>query len=438
MACSVKKILGDMDQESFVTLLSKLIGESQYVQNNPPDLIPEEDRVVNHVLEVLQPLSTENGGPLIIQHIHYKYKNRGHLIVEYPGTEPNKTVSFIGMHTDVVTADPSKWEFYPFSLSIDGDRLQGRGTTDCLGHVALVTELMKKLGETKPKLKSTVVAIFIASEEDSTIPGVGVEELMKDGYLDKLINGPLYWVDSSDTQPCIGSGGFIAWKLHFTGKLFHSGLPNKAINALELGMEALKVIQLRFYKDFPRHPKEEEYAFEIPSTMKPTQWSYPGGGINQIPGECTIAGDVRLTPFYDISDAQKKLEEYVKDINENIEKLDTRGPASKYVLPEENLRGRVDIDMSFDTPLPGIACDLNSRGFKVISEATKEVVGYVKPFSTTGTVPLVRDLQDKGYDVQLVGYGLNEVYHAENEYCLLSDMCNGYKILALIISKLED
>lgn len=109
MACSVKKILGDMDQESFVTLLSKLIGESQYVQNNPPDLIPEEDRVVNHVLEVLQPLSTENGGPLIIQHIHYKYKNRGHLIVEYPGTEPNKTVSFIGMHTDVVTADPSKW-----------------------------------------------------------------------------------------------------------------------------------------------------------------------------------------------------------------------------------------------------------------------------------------------------------------------------------------
>lgn len=76
-------------------------------------------------------------------------------------------------------------------MSIDGDRLQGRGTTDCLGHVALVTELMKKLGETKPKLKSTVVAIFIASEEDSTIPGVGVEELMKDGYLDKLINGPL-------------------------------------------------------------------------------------------------------------------------------------------------------------------------------------------------------------------------------------------------------
>lgn len=82
-------------------------------------------------------------------------------------------------------------DFDPFSLGIDGDKLSGRGTTDCLGHVALVTELMKRLGETKPKLKSTVVAVFIASEENSSITGVGVEALVKDGLLKKLKNGPL-------------------------------------------------------------------------------------------------------------------------------------------------------------------------------------------------------------------------------------------------------
>jgi len=41
-----------------------------------------------------------------------------------------------------------------------------------------------------------------------------------------------------------------------------------------------------------------------------------------------------------INDVMKKLQEYVKDINENIEKLESRGPVSKYVLPEENIRGR--------------------------------------------------------------------------------------------------
>lgn len=47
----------------------------------------------------------------------------------------------------------------------------------------------------------------------------------------------------------------------------------QAINSLELAMEALKEIQSRFYKDFPPHPKEQNYGFATASTMKPTQWN---------------------------------------------------------------------------------------------------------------------------------------------------------------------
>ncbi|GJV86281.1 putative UPF0481 protein [Tanacetum coccineum] len=71
-------------------------------------------------------------------------------------------------------------------------------------------------------------------------------------------------------------------------------------------------------------------------------FSDPGGGINQIPFDCTILGDVRLTPFYNVEDVIKKLNEYVEDLNTNIEKLPTRRPVSKYTLPDENLRGRFD------------------------------------------------------------------------------------------------
>ncbi|KAL8104134.1 acetylornithine deacetylase [Apium graveolens] len=436
MSCSLEQTIGDLNTQNFVSLLRKLIGESKYVQNNPPELVPEEDRIVNHVVETLLPFSTTTGGgPLIVNHVTYVPK-RGNLIVEYPGTEPGKILSFVGMHMDVVPANPLDWNFDPFSLSTEGDKLRGRGTTDCLGHVALVAELMRRLGETKPKLKSTVVAVFIASEENSSIPGVGVDALVKQGLLNKLKQGPLYWIDTADKQPCIGTGGAIPWTLHVTGKLFHSGLPHKAINPLELVMEALKVIQLRFYKDFPPHPKEEVYGFATPSTMKPTQWSYPGGGNNQIPGECTVSGDVRLTPFYDISDVMKKLQEYIEELNTNIEKIDVRGPVSKYVLPDENLRGRIEI--SFDDAYPGVACNLDSRGFHVLCKATEQVVGHVKPYSITGSLPLIRDLQDEGFDVQTSGYGLMATYHAKNEYCHLSDMCQGYKVFVNVIDQLED
>ncbi|KAL6279680.1 hypothetical protein ACE6H2_016561 [Prunus campanulata] len=432
----LKKILGDLNKDSFISLLSKLIGESKYLQNNPPELIPQEDRAVKHVLDSLLSLSTTTGGgPLVINHVTY-FPGRGNVIVEYPGTVPGKILSFVGCHMDVVTANPNDWEFDPFSLSIDGDKLRGRGTTDCLGHVALVAELMRRLAETKPKLKSTVVAVFIANEENSAISGVGVDALVKDGLLNQLKKGPLFWIDTADKQPCIGTGGMIPWKLHVTGKLFHSGLAHKAINPLELAMEALKEIQSRFYRDFPPHPKEEVYGFATPSTMKPTQWSYPGGGINQIPAECTISGDVRLTPFYNVKDVMEKLQEYVDDINENIGKLDSRGPVSKYVLPDENLRG--SLTLSFDETMSGVACDLNSPGFHVLCKATEEVVGHVKPYSITGSLPLIRELQDEGFDVQTSGYGLMATYHAKNEYCLFSDMRQGYQVFVSIISQLED
>ncbi|KAH7687360.1 acetylornithine deacetylase protein [Dioscorea alata] len=434
---SLKDLVGPLDRASYVSLLSKIIGEARHVQNNPPELVPKEDRVARHVLDVLLPLSTSTGGgPLIISHVSYS-DGRGNIIAEYPGSDPDRILSFVGCHMDVVTADPSDWDFDPFSLSVDGDKLRGRGTTDCLGHVALVAELMRRLGETRPALKNTVVAVFIANEENSSVLGIGVDALVKDGLLNKLKKGPLFWIDTADKQPCIGTGGMIAWKLRATGKLFHSGLPHKAINPLELAMEALREIQSRFYKDFPPHPKEEVYGFATPSTIKPTQWGYPGGGVNQIPGECTISGDVRLTPFYSTTDVAKKLQEYVDDINANIEKLDSRGPVSNYVLPDENLRGKLSI--SFDEAMmSGVACNLESRGFHVLCKATEEVVGYVKPYSITGSLPLIRELQDEGFDVQTSGYGIMATYHARNEYCLFSDMCQGFQVFISIISQLEE
>ena len=125
------------------------------------------------------------------------------------------------------------------------------------------------------------------SEENSSIAGVGVEKLLEQGKLDKLKNGPLFWVDSADSHPCMGqrrlslpfsnlpilqsnyppswplhwfiplspphpgTATAMMWRLRAEGRLFHSGLPHKGINSMELGMEAMAYIQKNFYKDFP-------------------------------------------------------------------------------------------------------------------------------------------------------------------------------------------
>ena len=82
---------------------------------------------------------------------------------------------------DVVTANPQTWTFPPFELTREGDELRGRGVTDCLGHVALLAELFVQLGTKKPKLKPTVVGVWIANEENATLPGIGIDEMVKRG-----------------------------------------------------------------------------------------------------------------------------------------------------------------------------------------------------------------------------------------------------------------
>ena len=59
--------------------------------------------------------------------------------------------------------------------------------------------------------------------------------------------------------------------------------------------------------------------------------------------------------------------------------------------------------ISFPSFTQGIACNLDSDGFKKLHEATKEVLGESKPCSITGSLPLVGDIQEAGFDVQ-VGY----------------------------------
>ena len=110
-------------------------------------LIPREDAASNHILELLHPYLKENGGVLEVERVSF-VEGRGNLIIMYPGTTDH-VVSFVGSHLDVVPANASQWEKDPFTLSIDGNTLYGRGTTDCLGHVALITDLFVTLATLK-------------------------------------------------------------------------------------------------------------------------------------------------------------------------------------------------------------------------------------------------------------------------------------------------
>ncbi len=85
--------------------------------------------------------------------------------------------------------------------------------------------------------------------------------------------------------------------------------------------------------------------------------------------------------------------------------------------------------------LQGIAVNLDSDAFKHLHASTGEVLGESKPYSITGSLPLVGDMQEAGYDVQICGYGHSSVYHGDNEYCSISAMQNAFKIMCGLLNR---
>lgn len=431
-----------LDQKEFLGLLSDLIGQTEKLQNAPGlNMIPQEELVADMVVAFLAPY-TQPKGPLKVRKCTYK-AGRSNVAIEYAADPAlaagkDKVVSFVGCHMDVVPAGSKEsWKKAdPFKLTVaaDGDSLFGRGVTDCLGHVALMSCVFKALAVSAPKLAVSVLGVFIANEEAAAELGIGVDEMVKRGELDRCKNGPLIWMDSADFGPTMGTGGAIVWELTVNGKLFHSGFPHKAINAIELGMEATKYVQKRFYADFPPHKDEALYKYETGSSMKPTLIGTPPGGTNQIPGVCTITGDIRLTPFYGVDEVKAKVEQYVAELDVNT--LPSLG-WSKYELKgADPLKGKVTLKW-LGLPYKGVACNMKSLGYQALFEAVASVRGQVVPFSLTGSLPCIRDLQDAGFDVQVTGFGKMSTYHCPDEMASLKDMVDGFKITMRIIDTLN-
>jgi len=423
-----------------------LIAESKFLQNNIKlGCVPEEKRAAAVCIKKLEAVSGVNG-PLIVEELEY-VAGRPNLKVTYPGTT-DKTIAFIGSHFDVVPADPEAWTVDPFSLTIDGDKMYGRGTTDCLGHVALLTQFMYELGKSRPKLNRSVIVCFIAAEEGGE-HGVGVDMAIKHGKLAEIKNGPVYWVDCSDSQPCLGTAGAISWSLKAKGRLFHSGFPQKGINSIELASVALEIIQERFYEDFPALQAEQDYLFSVGSSMKPTQIECARGSFNQICAETTVHGDIRLSPFYDVEDVINKVDGYVTYVNQEMDRIQNRGPSSKFCLDDSvelqtgELRKGV-VEMKWNGTMEsfrlyeGVAVNMDSEGFKALIQACREVYSSVRPFSVSGSLPLVKQMQREGFDLQMMGFGLMSVYHGINEYCLLSEFKNAFEVVTRMVTMLDN
>jgi hypothetical protein len=80
----------------------------------------------------------------------------------------------------------------------------------------------------------------------------------------------------------------------------------------------------------------------------------------------------------------------------------------RYTLPKQGLKAKIQLTWLDDDELtPGVACDIESPALHALQDSIHHVRGAVHPYSIGGSLPLVGDLRDAGYDLQITGFGLS-------------------------------
>ncbi len=442
------------DDEEYIDLLAKMIAHTAKLQNNPSNgLIPQEKLIADEIIKFYG----ENHPSISVTiHAYDQEGKRPNLIIRYKHPDAltdNKTISFMGSHMDVVPANPDEWQRNPFQLSIEQIakdlKLHGRGTTDCLGHVALISVLFKRLAEQNVKLSHELVAVFIADEEVGDA-NVGVFRLHQDRLLDDFKNGPIYWVDTATDDglfgPRVGTAGIGKWSIKVVGRAGHSGYPQHCINPISASVDLINYINQRFEKDF-QNEKALTYArahlYPTGSTCKCTSIRAEGPSKNVIPEECIFGGDVRFTPDFDIETIKQSLPKYIAEFNANmnsVKQSSSRADGGRFhTFNEQGEKQDLSIEFQWDNEdfYQPFAADMESDAYKNIVLAMKDVRDRVQPFSALGSLPLLFELQQEGYSLVPIGFGRQKAYHAPNEYCVLSEMRDGYKVLLRVIELFE-
>ncbi len=423
------------DRNRFLSILDRLVGFGEQLQNAPgSNLVPKEVLACDVVTDALVPL-VSSGFLSLQRYSSQGMESRQSLIITVPGSEGG-SLGLVGAHFDVVPADrvTEGWITDPFKLVVEADgTLRGRGVTDCLGHVALLTEMLLAMSAAGVRPKRTIHIVMIANEEERTVPGIGLEYLGEIGALEPLKAGPIYWLDSADFGPTLGTGGIATWEIRATGVPGHSGMPHNCVNALELCMATVRELVNWFQTNVPPHPDEARWKFSSPSTCKPTIVRCDNNKLTKIPGLAQVFGDMRVTPFYNIASIFADAKAFVVRLNERIQAGDAPEGFPR-VRTQSGEAGKVEF-IPEGKLTEGIACDLASPALQKLTEAIAKVRGEntVHPYSMTGSLPLVRDLQRRGFDVQITGFGESRSYHAPNEQGTLGDFEAGLRILDLLI-----
>ncbi len=232
--------------------------------------------------------------------------NQANLLARVGGNSANQGLLIVG-HSDVVSAAETGWRSDPFQLTVDGNRLVGRGACEMKGFLATVLSLAPALND---RVDGVPVYVGITFNGESDF--LGAKRLMCELNRDAIKPLAVLLGKPTNLFPVTRHKGLtrIVTQVQTAGG--HAALRHESVNALWLASHLIEYLE-----------KLEHEARRIPDPqfdIKPA-WTtinvgsiYGGSESNTVPGQCTFEWEIRDVQTFVASEVLQQFTRYCEAI----------------------------------------------------------------------------------------------------------------------------
>ena len=304
-------------------------------------------------------------------------------------------------HTDVVPVSKG-WSSDPFTATIKGDKLYGRGSCDMKGFIACTLAFAPIFKENN--LDRDIHFCYTFDEETACI---GAPLLIKELKKRNIKDGICIIGEPTNMKIIDAHKGCYEYTTYFEGLAGHSSAPHKGVSAVEFAARyANKLIELREELK-KRVPKNS--IFDPPFSTLQVGGIFGGIAHNVIADKCHINWETRPVVKEDGIFLNNEIDKFANEI---------LLPEMKKVYPKSSIKKEIIGEVTgFDRVEKSEACELVSS---LTGDNSREVVSF-------GTEAGL--FQEVGISTVVCGPGSIEQAHKVDEFIELNELKKCLKFL---------
>lgn len=225
---------------------------------------------------------------------------RANALGRLKGAGQRPALLFSG-HSDVVPPGDIPWQHDPWSATLEGGRLYGRGSVDMKGGLAAMVMAACLLSRAGIRLGGDLLVAATAGEE---VDLAGARALVRSGALQDVANVVIG--EPTELEVVIAHRGVTWVEIATLGHTAHSSVPHEGTNAVVAMGEVLRRLN----------------GFVLPHTPHPTLGGPSlspniirgGNAMNVVPDRCSLQLDIRTVPGQTGAEICAALERLVQDL----------------------------------------------------------------------------------------------------------------------------